>query len=121
VSESDVFYDASIYRTYNYGIRAGYYDFHVDFNYLVLEGFSDYPLGLFGFPSVKLTFIRDNNSYFDKSRWAFFGRFSTLNTSGIPLLPDIGVIGLDMLDFFNVMFLYSFPLEFNISIRIYWD
>lgn len=119
----------SIYRTVSYGMRIGFWDLtktghHIfDINYLMLNdtfGY-DYPYNLNGFPSLTYTIIgyNDGGAYFhgETITYALFTRFSTINFSGLPYIPDLGMwVQVGGVTSINIM--YSYPTTFTFSMRM---
>jgi len=119
--------ESKIHKTFIYGLRVGSNRFVVDLNYLIIDelnaleqinsyigvgrndieriyGDYDYPYGLNGFPSVTFNYTDDDAR--------FYVRFSTLNNTGIPFVPDIGVA------FKNIGFiLYTPPINLSFALR----
>ena len=118
----------NIYRTVSYGIRIGFGDYIIghhtfDINYLMLDdSFEyDYPYKLSGFPSITYSIIgyADGGSYFHDEiiSYGLFTRFSTINFSGIPFVPDVGIwVQVGGVTSINMM--YSFPTTFTFSMRL---
>jgi len=118
----------NIYNTVSYGLRIGFGDsikgHHIfDINYLILDdSFEyDYPYKLNGFPSLTYSIIgyADGGSYFhgETITYALFLRFSTINFSGLPYVPDIGMwtqVG----GVTSINMMYSYPLTFTFSMRM---
>jgi hypothetical protein len=123
----------NIYRTFSYGMRIGFVDFeysstphHVfDINYLMLDKSIeyDYPYKLNGFPSLTYSIIESGGGVGDFSGETVYGalffRFSTINFSGLPFVPDVGMwiqVGVTSI---NAM--YSYPSTFIFSLRMSFE
>jgi hypothetical protein len=118
----------NIYGTVSYGMRIGFGDstrgHHIfDINYLMLDDVFeyDYPYKLNGFPSLTYTIIgyADGGNYFhgETITGALFMRFSTINFSGLPYVPDVGMwtqVG----GVTSINMMYSYPSTFTFSMRM---
>ena len=114
--------DARGYKTIGYGLRIGGERLVADLNYLTIENLGDYkyPFGFNGFPSVTFNYsFEDTNKlsvWSEFIKWSgFFLRFSTLNLSGKPYIPDIGVTAKGKI--MNATLVYSYPDHLGVAIR----
>lgn len=120
----------NIYRTVSYGMRIGFWDsshtgHHVfDINYLMLDSSVeyDYPYNLNGFPSITYSIIgyADGGAFFhgDTITYGLFTRFSTINFTGKPYLPDIGMFTQVGITSINMMFSFPFTLTFSMRMSL---
>jgi hypothetical protein len=112
--------DANVYKTLTYGLRIGGDNFMVDINYLTVSDLVvdyKYPYSLNGFPSVTLNFSLSKLFEIGPSegKIGWFLRFSTLNQTGQPYLPDIGLYSKS--DEVAVYCTWTLPAYFSISAR----
>lgn len=108
--------DARRYKTVSYGLRIGGGPLVADLNYLMIDGLGDYdyPFALNGFPSATINYSIEDPGRF--SGWSgLFLRFSTLNLSGKPYIPDIGLTA--EIKTVKAIVIYSFPNHFGFAIR----
>jgi len=116
--------------TISYGFRIGFWnsshtEHHIfDLNYLLLDTPVEYnyPYGLNGFPSITysiMTYANGGDFFYNEiMSGGLYARFSTINFTGKPYLPDIGLFTNVGQTAVNMMFSFPFTLTFSMRMSL---